>query len=79
MNESQMLISTRRRIVWTLDIKKHLDRSARDLNQLGDKLLLWCGNQACPDQKIYIADQTTGYKGKVLRCGCTDRVVEDTF
>lgn len=79
MSDAQLLISTRKRVVWTLTEKKALDRAARFMNQHGDKMLLWCGSQVCPDQKISIAEQATGYKGRVLRCGCTDRVVEDTF
>lgn len=72
--EAAMLISTRQRVVWTTDEKKHLDRCARDFNSHGDKLLMLCGNPVCPEQRITLQQDGSSASGMVLRCGCSDRV-----
>jgi hypothetical protein len=76
MSESALLISTRRRVVWTVDEHKLFLRVARNIAVHGDKLLLRCGKATCPDQAIVIHQDATDPSGAVLRCGCTDRVME---
>lgn len=67
---------TRRRVVWTSDEKKKLDRAAKVVASHGDVIRLRCGSPVCPDHAIVLAEEGTGYRGRVLRCGCTDRVIE---
>lgn len=68
-----LLINTRRRVVWTKDEKRLLDRVAKRFNAHGDKLQLLCGNETCPDRRISLAVDDEDPAGRVLRCGCTDR------
>ena len=77
-SESAMLITTRLRVVWTTDEKKRLSRCAKDVNQHGDKLLLVCGHDTCPDQRITLQQDGSAPGGMVLRCGCTDRLFSPT-
>lgn len=76
MSEALLIDLSRRRVVWTAADKKHMDRAAKVLVQHGDTMQLRCGNRTCPERTIRGAEEATGYKGRVLRCGCTDRVVE---
>lgn len=62
------------RVVWTTDEKKLLNRLAKIFNMHGDRLLMRCGNQTCPDNSIRLHVDATQPTGAVLRCGCTDRV-----
>jgi hypothetical protein len=73
-----LLISTRQRVVWTIDERKRLDRCAKDFNAHGDKLQLKCGQLTCPDPRIHLAADFNEPGGAVLRCGCTDRVFSQT-
>lgn len=73
-SEAAMLVSTRQRVVWTMDEKKRLDRTARDFNGHGDKFLMRCGNPVCPDDRMFVHLDSSQPTGAVLRCGCTDRV-----
>jgi hypothetical protein len=71
-------VSTRRRVVWTREEKRRLDRVAADFNRHGDKFLLRCGNPACPSPVIALQGDGTDAAGALLRCGCTDRVFSRT-
>lgn len=72
--EAAMLVNTRARVVWTTDEKKLLNRLAKVFNMHGDKLLLRCGNQTCPEPSIALARDDSAPTGAVLRCGCSDRL-----
>lgn len=73
MSESALLISTRKRVVWTKDEWKVLNRAANVFNSHGDKLQLKCGSPVCPSQQIeLIADESDSRK-RVLVCGCSVR------
>lgn len=74
MIDEALLITTRDRVVWTQDEKKHLDRCAKDFNAHGDKFLLRCGNPCCPDPVMRMHQDATSPGGVVLRCGCSDRL-----
>lgn len=65
---------TRIRAVWTPDEKRQLDRIARIFNAHGDVLLFKCGDRNCPDRVIKLANDPTDPNGRILQCGCTDRV-----
>jgi len=78
LDADTLLISTRRRVVWTTDERKHLDRCAKDFNVHGDKLQLRCGQMTCPDPTIHLAVDFHAPGGAVLRCGCTDRLFSRT-
>jgi hypothetical protein len=71
-------ISPRRRVVWTRAERKHLDACAEDFVTHGDRLVLECGLQTCPDPRIHLAAAFSAPGGAVLRCGCTDRVFSRT-
>jgi hypothetical protein len=71
-------LSTRRRVVWTRAERKHLDACAQDFVTHGDRLVLECGLQTCPDPRIHLAAAFSAPGGAVLRCGCTDRVFSRT-
>lgn len=73
MNESALLISTRRRVVWTIAERRLLDKVAKAFNVHGDKFKLVCGSEVCPSPQIALAQDDTNPAGRVLRCGCTDR------
>lgn len=72
--DSALLLSTRTREVWTTDEQKRLNRTSKDFNAHGDKLLLVCGRQTCPDHRMVLLQDASCPGGMVLRCGCTDRV-----
>lgn len=74
MNESGYLISTRRRVVWTIAERRQLDKVAKMFNVHGDKFKLVCGSPVCPSPDIALAQDDTNPAGRVLRCGCSDRV-----
>jgi hypothetical protein len=71
-------VSTRRRVVWTREEKRRLDRVSADFNLHGDRFLLRCGSAACPETTIVLAEDRTNPGGMILRCGCTDRVFSPT-
>jgi hypothetical protein len=71
-------VSTRRRVVWTREEKRRLDRVAADFNRHGDKFLLRCGNRRVPRPRSCAAGRRTDAAGALLRCGCTDRVFSRT-
>lgn len=74
MNDAALLISTRQRRVWTKADRKLLDRVSKVFNAHGDKLKLVCGSPVCPDRDITLQRDQRDPGGRVLRCGCTDRV-----
>lgn len=64
----------RTREVWTNDDRRLFDRACRMVSGHGDRLLLKCGNDLCPDRAIVLEADAGAERGAVLRCGCTDRV-----
>lgn len=79
MNDAAMLISSRRRVVWTNDERRLFDRVARFVNAHGDKLSLRCGSPVCTEPTMTVAHDNSHPGGRVLRCGCTDRVLTRAF
>lgn len=77
-SEAALLINTRLRVVWTHDEKRLLTRLSKIFNTHGDKLQLRCGNVTCPDSRMVLAQDDTAPGGRVLRCGCSDRVFSPT-
>lgn len=73
MRSDALLISTRRRVVWTKDERKLVDRVAKLFNRHGDKFQLVCGSALCPEPSITMAVDDHDQRSRVLRCGCTDR------
>lgn len=73
MQDSAYLISTRRRVVWTIAERRLLDKVSKAFNVHGDKFQLVCGSAVCPAPAISLAQDDTNPSGRVLRCGCTDR------
>jgi hypothetical protein len=71
-------LTTRRRVVWTRAERRTLDACAKACNAHGDRLVLECAAQTCPDLRIHLAADFTAPGGAVLRCGCTDRVFART-
>jgi hypothetical protein len=74
MSDAGLLISTRQRVVWTRDERKLIDRVAKVFNAHGDKLKFVCGNITCPEPSIVLQRDDSAPGGRVLRCGCRDRV-----
>lgn len=72
--DAALLITTREREVWMPEEKRLLDRLAKVFNQHGDKLQLICGNPVCPAPKMTLSRDDSHPGGRVLRCGCRDRV-----
>lgn len=73
-DESPVVTLTRIRAVWTPDDKRQLDRIAKMVHDHGDVFQLKCGDTNCPDRRIKLASDPTDPNGRILRCGCTDRV-----
>jgi hypothetical protein len=74
MSDAGLLISTHQRVVWTRDERRLLDRVAKVFNAHGDKFKLVCGSPVCPEPSIVLRDDDSHPGGRVLRCGCRDRV-----
>lgn len=73
MSASALLISTRRRVVWTVAERRLLDKVAKVFLVHGDKFQLKCGSAVCPSPQIVTAQDDSNPGGRVLRCGCSDR------
>ena len=74
MSDGALLISNRQRVVWTKDERRPLDRVAKVFNAHGDKFQLVCGSPFCPEPSIVLEKDSSDPGGRVLRCGCRDRV-----
>lgn len=73
------LISTRKRVTWTKDQWKLLNRTSKLLNDFGDRFVLRCGSPVCPDSTIALIADDSDARKRVLVCGCTVRAVQKDF
>lgn len=65
----------RTREVWPKDDFRLFTRFSKMVRGHGDKALLRCGHDLCPDPVIKLEADASAERGAVLRCGCTDRVI----
>ena len=75
MRESELLINTRIRVVWDHDDVRRMKRFAAFVLSRGDQMRLRCGTATCPAPDITVHKDDSDPVGRVLRCGCTDRVL----
>jgi hypothetical protein len=69
-----LLLTTRRRSVWTRADQRAMDRAHQIVKAHGDTLKLACGTTTCPDPRLQIVEDDRAAGGRVLQCGCTRRI-----
>jgi hypothetical protein len=71
-----LIISTRKREVWTYENKRRLDRLSEMLNSAQVSLILRCHAPMCPDPVLKLIPDQTAPNNCILQCGCTNRHFE---
>lgn len=74
VKDQQAANAGRTREVWTPEEWKLFKRCAELFHRKGDKFLIRCRAELCPDPIVRLAVDPGADRGAVLRCGCTDRV-----
>lgn len=64
----------RKREVWTNADRMLFDRFAKMVRGHGDRVLLKCGAELCPDRVMKLEEAPGEDRGAALVCGCTVRV-----
>lgn len=68
------IISTKRRVVWTRDEKRLIDRVSKLFHDRGARLLMECGSALCQAPRFALVADDAEPAGRVLACGCTKHV-----